>query len=343
MARSSQPRHSRASSVYPWSMQRLERERSVAQPAEAVVPVAGAAGLLGQRGGGRRDDAAGVLVGQRPQHQQGARHRLAVAAPRDPFATAVGPVLPPPLRRGQAGRHVDPRGRLAVGGVPGDGQVDDVAGRHPDPAGVGAVAVDLHGLGELAAGAEQHGVGPRAGEQAIRGVAGAADAPQPRHHRPVPEPDDVLLAQLHAAGDADDTAHQVGPAVALGHRVDHVDDADLVVGTTAALDRPAGAQDEAVALVGPRHRQHPRAVRGRGDRPVAVLPSAEQCREGRGGVEAGQAQPVDGAPAAHQRRRVAVADQRVVLDRRRRRRRGWLGGCHRAIVHRRWIFGRVRP
>ena len=45
--------------------QRLQGEGGVAQPAVAVVPVAGAAELLGQRGGRGRDDAAGRRVGQR--------------------------------------------------------------------------------------------------------------------------------------------------------------------------------------------------------------------------------------------------------------------------------------
>ena len=44
--------------------QGLQRERRVAQPGVAVVPVAHAADLLGQRGGGRRDDRAGRRVGE---------------------------------------------------------------------------------------------------------------------------------------------------------------------------------------------------------------------------------------------------------------------------------------
>ena len=44
-------------------------ERGVAQPAVAVVPVALAAEVLGQRRGGRGDDAAGARVGQQPQRR----------------------------------------------------------------------------------------------------------------------------------------------------------------------------------------------------------------------------------------------------------------------------------
>ena len=49
-------------------VERLEREARVADPREAVVPVALAADGLGQRGGRRRDDRAGRAVGQPLEH-----------------------------------------------------------------------------------------------------------------------------------------------------------------------------------------------------------------------------------------------------------------------------------
>ena len=68
--------------------QRHQRERGVAQPAEAVVPVAHAAELLGQRRRGGGDDAAGGRVGERLQRQQRAAHErvvgVAAAHPRAP-------------------------------------------------------------------------------------------------------------------------------------------------------------------------------------------------------------------------------------------------------------------
>ena len=48
--------------------QRLDGERRVPDPRVAVVPVAGAADHLGQRGGGRRADRAGGLERQRLEH-----------------------------------------------------------------------------------------------------------------------------------------------------------------------------------------------------------------------------------------------------------------------------------
>ena len=60
-------------------MQPPQRERRVAHPAVAVVPVALAAGRLGQRGRQRRDHRARRRVGQALEHERGA---LQVPAPR---------------------------------------------------------------------------------------------------------------------------------------------------------------------------------------------------------------------------------------------------------------------
>src|SRR5262249_11402014 len=48
--------------------------------------------------------------------------------------------------------------------------------------------------------------------------------------------------------------------------------------------------------------------------PVAVVLVAEQCREGGGGGETGQAQPLDAAVEAHKSSRLHVAEQRVIPD-----------------------------
>src|SRR5262249_55073733 len=58
---------------------------------------------------------------------------------------------------------------------------------------------------------------------------------------------------------------------------------------------------------------------GRADAPVAVILGAEQPGEARGRVEPGQAEPVDRAIPADQRRGLHVADERVVLDQSRHR------------------------
>ena len=61
--------------------QRVERERGVAEPAVAVVPVPHPADPLGQRRGRRGHDPAGRRVGQRLQRDQRAQDRLAPSAP----------------------------------------------------------------------------------------------------------------------------------------------------------------------------------------------------------------------------------------------------------------------
>ena len=60
--------------------QRVERERGVADPRVAVVPVATAAELLGEARRGRRDDPAGGPEGEQLQRERRAVHHLAPAA-----------------------------------------------------------------------------------------------------------------------------------------------------------------------------------------------------------------------------------------------------------------------
>ena len=68
-------------------------------------------------------------------------------------------------------------------------------------------------------------------------------------------------------------------------------------------------------MVSPRYRRRvARIGLGRRDQPAAVLLGAEQRSEDRPGVEPGYAQPVDRPVAADQRRRLGVADDRVILD-----------------------------
>ena len=91
--------------------EREERERRVAHPAEAVVPVPDAAERLRQRRGRRRDDPAGRRVRQRLERDERADQRVAV---RPLVRAAVRPVVartprcpraPPRRRRARAGRR----------------------------------------------------------------------------------------------------------------------------------------------------------------------------------------------------------------------------------------------
>src|SRR5262249_932621 len=70
---------------------REQRQRRIAKPAIAVVPVSYSADLLGQRRRGRGDDSAGRPVRERLERENGANDRvapltgvLAFARPRSP-------------------------------------------------------------------------------------------------------------------------------------------------------------------------------------------------------------------------------------------------------------------
>ena len=90
-------------------VQRLQRERAVAHPRVAVVPVALAAGRLGQRRREGGDGGAGRHVGQALDRERGAQDRLAPALVGDPGA--------PDPRAPEVGRRVEPRRRVVgVGG-----------------------------------------------------------------------------------------------------------------------------------------------------------------------------------------------------------------------------------
>lgn len=97
--------------------QRVERHRGVAQPAEAVVPVAHAAEIFRQRRGGGGDDAAGGGVGQRLQRDQRADHGLAVRA----LVGALGhPLVPHGLGLGELLLGRDLARHRLVRGMPGE-------------------------------------------------------------------------------------------------------------------------------------------------------------------------------------------------------------------------------
>ncbi len=90
-------------------VQRLQRERRVAHPAVAVVPVALAARRLGQARGERRHRRSGGHVRQALDHERRALDRRAPAMVREP--RRVHPRPPEQRRRGQLlARGLDVRG-----------------------------------------------------------------------------------------------------------------------------------------------------------------------------------------------------------------------------------------
>ena len=270
--------------------ERLERQRRVAHPAEAVVPVAHAADRLRQRRGRRRDDAAGRPVGQRLQRDQAALDEAGVAAAD---AGARRPLLPPLRRVLRRGEPVDGRGLRLVRRVPGEDERHLVAG----------LQLELGDRGEVAAARRPAGDEVDRVRPGDRGEAAVGRPAHPGHDAAEVEAQDELHAHRDAALQAARDADDVGRLVADRHRVDDLQHAPG--GVEVGLEHERAV---AVAALRARH------LGGGREQPAAVGLVAEQRGEAGGRVEPREAQPVDRAVAAHQRRGLRVADQGVVLD-----------------------------
>ncbi len=107
--------------------QREQRQRRVAQPAEAVVPVARAANLLRQRGRRRRDDAAGRRVGQRFERHERSRDRVRPRAVGRGPAGPLGPERVGALRATRADRLASGTSRCDAPCVSTNGTVSPAA------------------------------------------------------------------------------------------------------------------------------------------------------------------------------------------------------------------------
>ena len=293
MARRSQPRQRLRRVGEAVVEQHLEGQRRVAQPDVPVVPVAHAAELLRQarrRGG---DDAAGVLVGERPQHEQRPAHLRRrstgdVHVRRDPVAATSRwcAVMPADTSGGSR--------RLPVRRVPGHRDVDGVALVHSEMRHVAVVV-----RGELRA-ADDDGVRTGDGDDGAAVLLGTLT--DPRERRRIAEPDAQLLHHVHRAADSDDAAHQVGAAVAERHQVGDLD--------LAGLGHPPGHQHEGVLDIPPAGAHH--AVLGSQQPATVVLVAQQRAERGRR-VEPGQAQPVDASVPPDHGAGVAVTDECVIL------------------------------
>ena len=288
-----------------------EGEGGVADPGVAVVPVADAAGRLGERGRQRRDHAA-----RRRVHQplQGEGRALELRAP-----PVVGePAAPQPLAPALRGLLEQLLGLVDVGGHvggvarPAEGDVAAVAGRElpaaverpvgdvegdvreqaqlalPDPCGCAEAVLVRLPAGGLAA-----VVGPRLADELRLDLAGRA----------VHRPDQHVMGAEPLARLALDLLHGHDQAVAdhrparLGRpgRLDHVRPGQVAAG-------------EGDPLVG----TEPQPSR------VAIEDRAEHARR----VEAGQAEPLDRAVGGEQGAGLAVGEEAVGADRGKRSRTG---------------------
>ena len=151
--------------------------------------------------------------------------------------------------------------------------------------------------------AQHHHVG--AGDRADAGarITSFLETRDPRHRGAIVEAQDELHRHLHAPAPPEHHAHEM--AVLGAHRHE-VDERHRALGSLEVR-----LEDQAVAAIASAHAA---VDADRREAPAAVLALAEQRREARRGIEARPAQPVDRAVGAHERRRMAVADQRIVFN-----------------------------
>ena len=241
----------------PGREQRLQGVRGVAQPAVAVVPVARASGLFGERGRDGGDDAAGGPVGEGLQHDERALDDI---APRPRLRRARRPALPEADRVAQRRPGVDRNRPGQVAGRPGEHEGNVLTG------------VD----GELGDGAQPLALQRRRGAQPRRVRPGdrldpAAEVADPGDDMAVVEPQAQFSAHRHGPAGPLDDAHDVRGPAARGHEVDHPDSAIRGV--------PLGLEDQRVPAVAP---SGAGAAGGGGQQPPAVVGRAEQGREAGG-------------------------------------------------------------
>ncbi|HYX44674.1 MAG TPA: hypothetical protein VE760_06485 [Acidimicrobiales bacterium] len=279
-----------------------DADAGVAGPRVAVVPVALAAGVLGERGGGGGHRCPRRRVGQQAQSEQAAHHRRTLG---EPVLDAVTPGAPAPLVRlegGQARVGVDVHERFAVGDGEDDGQRP--AGRDHDRRRL--ARVDSHRGCRL----QRNGRGRPTADENLVLVPTAGKTPT--FAQAGVEVDDGLHRAVLRGEPSDEQARRKESAGDLGHHA-------LGESEAAAFGRPGRLHGGGVGKVtatddlGGPERAEAKAARG-----SAAHEAAEEGLT----VEAGDAQPVQGAVGGDEGGGAGVAEQRVVLD----GRLGALGG-----------------
>ena len=284
----------------------VDGEGGVAEPGEAVVPVAGAADGLGQAGGGSGDDCAGAGEHHQVEDEEGSDD---LVAPEAVVVHVLHEALPiasglPELALGLAA--------LEAGGAAAAEDEDEGGGlaSGQGEAGGDALAVDVEGD----AGEEGEGLADGAG---LDGGGGglAVEGTELGDSAGVVVAGAELAAHVDVAGEAGDNAvylvgrvrrRRGGVAVVVagyGHEVGHGDDAGG--GGEGGLE-DVGVVEVALLAV--------EAVGGGGDAEVAAEFVVEDGGEDAGGVEAGKAAPVDRAVGADQRRGGHIAYQSILVQ-----------------------------
>ncbi len=279
------------------SQEGIHRERGVADPGVAVVPVPHPADPLRQAGGRGGDDRPGRLVGEQLQRQCRAQDHLAPPAP-------IGAVGYPPLP--VINRSAEPVLGLRGPGTPSGVVIggDDAQ----DERGAFALAEGERGHRPVAVAPE----GDRSGQP--QGQAGTVEAGAVRAHcsgvaRPgVVERRAALHLQRQPAADHPDPADELGVRPGAGPHRHVVLDLGDAIGMQEAGDKDVGFRP-VVLLVAQL------AGRGRGDPEAPPFVGVEDRPKHAGRVEARQAEPIDRPVQADQGGAVHVADDTVVLDR----------------------------
>src|ERR1700730_3430536 len=172
--------------------QREQSEGRVAQPTETVVPVAGTAQLLRQRGGRGRDNAAAGLKNERAQWEQGTGHRV---RPLPHAFEWLQPGAPVPFGLFERLVRIDGAGHTLVGNTMAQRKIDRFPGGNGELGDMGPASwAKSYGR------AQDQTVGPRDRPQTSVVVSA-----HPRHDRAITETDNELGAQFDAAAYA---AHQ---------------------------------------------------------------------------------------------------------------------------------------
>ena len=296
--------------VEPDPVQRAQHERGVTDPGVAIVPVPGATGSLGKRGGGGRHDGATGGVAQTLERQCAALH---VTAPRVVGERAVGEPIPPVADGGRELRLC----LVQVGGLAaGPRQRDECA------------LTLVQRRAPVAPGARRpEAEGRRHGELRVTGR-------RPARHDLVAVPFVVPRAGL-------------GPVLEHGHGVDHHFDVALdargqpqegargggISGGTPIIGAPGPVRhglhhqqvlhEEPPARGVPRRLEHHgpgyvaplvRHVGVHGSEPEVAGGAVQDGAEDTGRVRPGKAQPLDRAVRGHEAVVLAVREEPVVSD-----------------------------
>ena len=246
--------------------QRAEGEGGVAQPAVAVVPVALAAEVLGQRGGRRGDDAAGDLVGHQPEGEQASAARRRGAARPSGRSSSTQLVVVVDWSRSGRGA-VEPRGCAYDGN-----QVIEKVSSSPSRDVELVVVPVVVGTGSRGPRSTSWSGPPMA---VITGSPSIVTAAHPGLDGAVVEPHPPLVVHPDRAADPGEPADQVDPSVAARHHVGEGDHAR--VGGERGLERRPRRRRSG-GSTGSRRRARTASGRGRRCRAAPARQAGESKR-----------------------------------------------------------------